>query len=402
MDIDSLQSLDGHAFEGLVVDLLRAMSLRVKRSKLSADRGIDAIAYCDEPLLKGKYVVQCKRQTAPVGEPVLRDLYGTVMSERAAKGILVTTSDFTQGARRFAQDKPIELISGSELIGLLQQKGLLDTVSSSKFVIPPQIEHLADELNHMLRPILKEIDDIEKEFLILHPEQDVDALDPWRHLLHPPLRSSRFLHPEQDVDAREYALNIRRTLDAFPSIIKSITNILNDLSRAAYEDCLEPAEMENKLRLMAKHVQTVKDSWDSSRRMRPPTGRESLHKAFVEFNLQALLSVCNFSEALQQSINSCKAGEQTAQVVKVVINLPDTARIEEELNPLEHQTKTGCGGDQPFADTDEREELNALEHQTKTGLLHASRIRGCLLAVVLLAVVLLALVVSSLLSIWQR
>ena len=293
MDLNTLQSLDGHAFEGLVADLLRAMGLRIERSKLSADGGVDVIAYCDEPFLKGTHIVQCKRQKAPVGEPVLRDLYGTVMSERAAKGILVTTSRFTRSARRFAADKPIELISGSELIGLLQEKGLLDAVGSHGITIPPQLGHLAYELNRTLRPILSEIDDIEKGYAPLPPARYVDL--------------QRYLH------------EVSRTVESLVPTLESIVNIFNDLSHAAREGCLEPAEMRRKVTLIAKHVRTVKDLWVSSRRMRPPAIANSHYKAFVEFTHKALLLACSPLEVLQQKIDSAKAGAPSAKEATTVV-----------------------------------------------------------------------------------
>ena len=70
--------------------------------------------------LKVNLLFNANGRKKPVGEPVLRDLYGTVMSERAAKGILITTSRFTARAKKFAEDKPLELIDGTLLLQLLK------------------------------------------------------------------------------------------------------------------------------------------------------------------------------------------------------------------------------------------------------------------------------------------
>ncbi|MDP2659102.1 MAG: restriction endonuclease [Dehalococcoidia bacterium] len=64
-------------------------------------------------------MVQCKDWAKPVGEPPVRDLYGVVASERAVKGILITSSNFTEAARRFAQGKNLELIDGDQSQQLL-------------------------------------------------------------------------------------------------------------------------------------------------------------------------------------------------------------------------------------------------------------------------------------------
>ena len=51
----------------------------------------------------------------------MRDLFGTVHHEGASKGILVTTSGFGKAAYSFANGKPIELITGSNLLYLLHE-----------------------------------------------------------------------------------------------------------------------------------------------------------------------------------------------------------------------------------------------------------------------------------------
>mgnify|MGYP000891218519 CR=1 FL=1 len=88
------------------------------------DGGIDLIAYNNQPLIEGKYIIQCKRYSGSVGEPILRDLYGVITSERANKGILITTGYFTQSAIQFAKGKPIELIDGKRLQLLLNNYGI--------------------------------------------------------------------------------------------------------------------------------------------------------------------------------------------------------------------------------------------------------------------------------------
>ncbi len=56
-------------------------------------------------------VVQCKRFTGrrTVGEPQLRDLFGAMHAERAARAMVMTAGYFTAEARDWAKGKPIEL-----------------------------------------------------------------------------------------------------------------------------------------------------------------------------------------------------------------------------------------------------------------------------------------------------
>lgn len=71
----------------------------------------------------GKIVIQAKRYTNVVGVSAVRDLYGTLMNDGAMKGILVTTSNYGNDEYEFAKGKPIQLINGAELLGLLEKHG---------------------------------------------------------------------------------------------------------------------------------------------------------------------------------------------------------------------------------------------------------------------------------------
>jgi restriction system protein len=58
-----------------------------------------------------------------VGSPTVREFYGALVADRrAAKGILITTSDFSSQAREFAKNLPIELIDGAKLAVLLTRQ----------------------------------------------------------------------------------------------------------------------------------------------------------------------------------------------------------------------------------------------------------------------------------------
>lgn len=116
----------GESFEHLVLNLVKKMGFEAEMTKSSGDGGVDIVAFNNQPMMKGKYIIQCKDWSSPVGEPPLRDLYGVLHAERANKGILITTSEFTANARRFADGKPLELIDGNGLAQLLESYGLYD------------------------------------------------------------------------------------------------------------------------------------------------------------------------------------------------------------------------------------------------------------------------------------
>ena len=95
----------------------------VKVTQASRDGGVDAIAFDPDPIRGGKIVIQAKRYTNTVGVSAIRDLYGTVLNEGATKGILVTTSDYGPDAYDFVKNKPLTLLSGANLLYLLEKHG---------------------------------------------------------------------------------------------------------------------------------------------------------------------------------------------------------------------------------------------------------------------------------------
>jgi hypothetical protein len=126
----SLQNLSGVDFEKLISALLTRMGFQAEMTKTSGDGGIDIIAVLDKPIFGGRYLFQCKR-FAPdnlVGSPTVRDFYGAVTADRAVKGILITTSDFTVRAQEFGRRVGVELVSMNQLKRLLLEYGLCENL----------------------------------------------------------------------------------------------------------------------------------------------------------------------------------------------------------------------------------------------------------------------------------
>lgn len=154
---------DGLDFERQVHVLLKKMGFEADVTKASGDGGIDIIAHSKEHITGGKYIIQCKDWSKPVGEPPVRDLYGVVTAENANKGILITTSIFTSPAIKFAEGKPLELIDGTKFNQLLLKYGLTEIKGESYSVSDEErIEELIEELNKNPKNILimKELADM--------------------------------------------------------------------------------------------------------------------------------------------------------------------------------------------------------------------------------------------------
>jgi len=123
----NLAAMDWEEFEHLVREIFEAEFAEgggeVRVTQSSSDGGVDAIAFDPDPIRGGKIVIQAKRYTNIVGVAAVRDLYGTVMNEGATKGILVTTSDYGRDSYEFIKNKPLSLITGSNLLSLLEKHG---------------------------------------------------------------------------------------------------------------------------------------------------------------------------------------------------------------------------------------------------------------------------------------
>jgi restriction system protein len=117
----NLMALSPSEFESLITNLFEKMGLETRQTRPSRDGGVDCVAWDTRPVMGGKVVIQAKRYTHTVGVGAVRDLFGTVVNEGASKGILVTTSGYGKASFEFADDKPLELLDGTNLLYLLKE-----------------------------------------------------------------------------------------------------------------------------------------------------------------------------------------------------------------------------------------------------------------------------------------
>lgn len=99
-DPDSIYKMHPRRFEELVAELLSARGFDVQLTPPSGDGGRDILASKETDLGRLLHLVECKRYAPhrPIGVGLVTTLYGTVETERATNGVLVTTSRFTKGA----------------------------------------------------------------------------------------------------------------------------------------------------------------------------------------------------------------------------------------------------------------------------------------------------------------
>ena len=120
--VDLVKIMPPKFFEILVVDLLLAMGYGGSRKDAgeaigkSGDEGIDGKISEDRLGLDTIYI-QAKRWEATVGRPEIQKFAGALQGQKAKKGVYITTSDYTSGAREFAAgiENTIILINGEQL-----------------------------------------------------------------------------------------------------------------------------------------------------------------------------------------------------------------------------------------------------------------------------------------------
>lgn len=119
--LTQLRSVNPASFERFVVRLLAAMGYGVGEvTGRSGDGGIDGVIYEDRLKLDRIYLQAKRWADAPVGGPDINGFLGALAKHGANRGVFVTTSRFTQDARR-AVELPhlrLVLIDGEELARL--------------------------------------------------------------------------------------------------------------------------------------------------------------------------------------------------------------------------------------------------------------------------------------------
>jgi restriction system protein len=138
-------------FEKLVVDLLVKMgyggTLKDAGQAVgqSGDGGIDGIIKEDKLGLDVVYI-QAKRWEATVGRPTVQAFAGSLEGQRARKGVLITTSQFSPDAKDYVTriEKKIVLIDGEQLAQLMIDHGVGVTEVVSYPVKKVDIDYFGD------------------------------------------------------------------------------------------------------------------------------------------------------------------------------------------------------------------------------------------------------------------
>ena len=125
--LETVKQCSPQFFERLVVDLLVKMGYggsleeAAKVIGKSGDGGIDGIINEDRLGLESIYIQAKRWNNVTVGRPEVQQFVGALQGQKALKGVFITTSKFTDGAKQYADslERKVVLIDGSQLAGYM-------------------------------------------------------------------------------------------------------------------------------------------------------------------------------------------------------------------------------------------------------------------------------------------
>lgn len=117
--MDQIDQLDPKPFEAFIGNLFRKMGYTVEDLPYVGDYGADLLAKRNEETI----VIQCKKNSPGnnVGAPEVQKTAGAILKYKAAKAVVVTTSDFTVRAVEQARGTPVELWNREALWQLVKE-----------------------------------------------------------------------------------------------------------------------------------------------------------------------------------------------------------------------------------------------------------------------------------------
>ena len=125
--LQNIKKKDPNFFEELVVELLLAMGYGGSQKEAgeaigkSHDGGIDGIIKEDKLGLDIIYLQAKRYDSGTIGSPQIRNFIGALTERHAQKGIFITTTSYTTGAKECVKNIPqkIILIDGDKLLSLM-------------------------------------------------------------------------------------------------------------------------------------------------------------------------------------------------------------------------------------------------------------------------------------------
>lgn len=117
----------------------------ILKTEQESEDGVDIriFDYSGEIQRKSEAIVQCKAwDSYKVGVKIVRELFGAMTSEEIERGMVITSGEFTEEAKLFAEEKRMVLLSGYRFLQqprefpVVKQQGLLYVALEGEYRAP--------------------------------------------------------------------------------------------------------------------------------------------------------------------------------------------------------------------------------------------------------------------------
>lgn len=111
---DKLGDIHWRKFEELISECFNKFGYEVELGPGTNDDGVDVRVWLDDKSTAPEYIIQCKRHKTKIDKVTIKGLYADVLHNEVNMGLLVTTSEFSVGAKKTvkARGYPIEEVNG--------------------------------------------------------------------------------------------------------------------------------------------------------------------------------------------------------------------------------------------------------------------------------------------------
>lgn len=137
---EQLQQMDDYGFEHLVADLWEIQGWKTTVKQQSNDGGVDVVAERSDPFPQ-KWLIQAKCYSNSLGGPELRQYVSLQYRDGVDGAIVISTAGFTNSAHKESQQQNLKLISGDDLIELIDDIEAYNTLDQYDTLKPdPLVE----------------------------------------------------------------------------------------------------------------------------------------------------------------------------------------------------------------------------------------------------------------------
>lgn len=145
--VEYLHDILPRQFENLTERLYNSMNYETWLTPATRDGGRDVVAKINDGARHEFLLIECKRYAGQVDVGIVRELNGVLKSEKANRGVVVTSGKFTTDAKKFASENSIQLIDGEKFVLLLNEHLGANWIQKIDRIIAESEKHYQEESN---------------------------------------------------------------------------------------------------------------------------------------------------------------------------------------------------------------------------------------------------------------